>query len=319
MSQGVRTKAGYKDAAAWGESWAAADTILPYTSESIARTYQMNRSAALIGQVAAHEFEHGVQGNAGDMPLELDFNNLGLLEHALGDVNGGVYSFTNELAQYFHIEIDKVAKRYRYGGCMIGSFQMAADSASEQPIMWTPSITARSCVEHSNAIAALTDTQARVYWKHLTAGYCRINILDAALDDQDNQTIKSFGLSVENNLQTDLIDTDSATYYQAPIRNGFRTVELTVGFGRYNAHAVTLQGLHAADTRVQAELFMTGSGGTIKIQLPAMKIKSGLDFNVGGPAVLEGDVTFEAHYNGSGGSAKNSNMSVVDQMEITVT
>jgi len=314
MSYGAKVKAAYVDTAAWGDTWATVTTLLPVASESLVVAYERLRSQALIGQAAAHESELGRIQVTGDLVLELDYNNgHALLEHALGAVSSGTYTPTNDIEDYFHLEIEKGTKRYRFYSCAVNQVVIEGDATSEDPVKFTLSLVAYNATRVDTAFPTLSLTSPnRCYFQHLS--YLRMGDLTDALAAGDNVAIKNFSLTIANNLQIDGKDSGDQTHVLVPMRNGWRTVTLKHGLARYGAIADTLAGLRDAGTRVQAQLHFADSAETIDVYLPQGKIAAGGDMNVGGPGVIEGEFETEWFINSA-----NSNMAAVtDQLSVVV-
>lgn len=314
MSYGAKVKAGYIDTAAWGDTWSAVTALLPVVSENLSVNYERLRSQALIGQAAAHESEIGRIMVAGDIVLELDYNNgHALFEHALGAVSSGTYTPTNDIEDYFHFEVDKGTKRYRFYSCAVNQVAIEGDAASEDPIKVTLSVVAYNATRVDTAFPSLSFTSPnRCYFQHLS--YLRIGDLTDALAAGDNVAIKNFNLTIANNLQIDGKDSSSQSYVLVPMRNGWRVVTLKFALARYLTIADTLAGLRDAGTRIQGQLHFADGAETIDVYLPQGKIAAGGDMSVGGPGVIEGEFESEWFINSA-----NSNMaSVTDQLSVVV-
>jgi hypothetical protein len=316
MSSGVRVSAGWKDAAAWDTAFAQADVFLPIVSESITKTPDMRRSQALVGQVAQHDPDFGIYGVVGDLTYELDYAAAALFEHVMGAVSSEVYTFTDDLDDYFHLEIDKITKRLRYASCIVNSCTISADAQAENPITVTLNVTARTMTQSDTAIGALTDPEKRSFHHHLAgSGYVRIGDTANALDSGDEISISGFEITIDNNIDTEGRDSETTDYALDPIRAGHRSVSCRLMFPRFTADGVTVRGFLDGDTAIQMSIYLYLDGtNTCLFNFPYGKVVEGANFNVGGPGIIAGEINTEWFYNGT----KNSYMAVTDQMQITV-
>lgn len=310
---GHAAKVGYREAAGWNTAFQQANQIVPFISEGLTAEYDQLRSQALIGEAASHEFFNGHQKVAGNLDWELDYDNLGLLKYAFGAESAGVFSLANDLSAGFHLEIDKITKRYRFGTCYFNSLTISGEAGSTDPIKCSGNVVSRNVTRSDTAFPSLTDSPNRAYWPH--TDYLYLGDQANALTSDDEIAIKSWELSLENNLQVDAIDTSDPDYVLSPLRNGFRKVTLKFSLARVNTDTASLlPGWKDEATRLQGILRLANGSDSILIYLPETKIAEGGDWNVGGPGVIEGEVTLEAFVN-----RNNTPMSTVsDQVEIHV-
>lgn len=324
-SSGYATKAAIKLAQAWDNAWASAvDTLLPFVSETLTRSFDELRSEALVGQAAAHPFAHGTEVVTGDLVLELTYGvATELLGYGFGAQTAGAITFANDLStKTFNLEIEKVEARYRFYACMVNSITISGSADSARPVSVTLGLIAQKGDKVATAFPTLSlpsdGTEDRVYFEHL-----RVSGGGALFADQANAIaagdeipISSFELAVENNLQADAKDSASG-YVVQPMRDGFRTVSVKVGLARYTSTTDNFVTWKNADTDLQAKFTLGNGTETVVLEIPYCKVSDGANFNVGGPGVLTDEVTLAAFYNGSGGSAVNAYMSVTDQAKLT--
>lgn len=308
---GVLAQAGWSPATSWTQAHQAATQRLRMVSESITEAYDKLRSQALIGQAAQHEFENGIVNVQGDIVCELayDANDTtpfddGILEYCLGANSSRTYDMANALDKWFHLTIDKVTRRYYFSSCKVNSFTISGEADSESPVKLSMNVTARIAADDATVFPSLASAGAPVYFKHMVASsaswfYLNAFGTDGALDSTDATNIKSFELACDNALKSDDKDSGSAVYVVEPARGGFRIVTLKVGIARYLASGPisSLRTWKAAGTKLQGLLGFSDGSSTYLFYLPQMKITEGADFNVGGPGVIEGDVTFECFRN----------------------
>lgn len=317
---GVLAQAGFIAAASWTEDHVAATTRLRLVSESMTEAYDKLRSSALIGQAAQHEFINGIANVTGELVVELSYDNDAILEFCFGSVVATrQYEFTNALAKWFHLTIDRSTRRHYFSSCKVNSFTISGDASAEDPIRLSMNLTSRVATDAATVFPTLAAVGDPVFFKHLYASSVSGFWLDTsagtnALAAADALNIKSFEITVDHALQTDGKDSWSPSSVLDPVVNGFRSVSLKVSLARYLSTAPTssLRTWKAAATRLQGLLTFTSSPNSYVFYLPEMKISEGAEFNVGGPGAIEGDVTFQCFRNNN-----NTNMAAVaDQLEI---
>lgn len=322
---GTAVKAGYSDCATWATAFAAAGTIVPLVSETLSKAYDLSRSEALIGVAAEREPDLGTDLITGDIVWELDYDNHGLLAYCFGALGSGIYDFAADITDWFHFQIDKSLKRYNFAACAVNSFGISGEIGSGKPVHVSASVVARSLALSDSAFPSISDTAPnRVYAEDLLAGASGVLLgdqTDALSASTDNLAIKTFEFRAENNLQTDGKDTGGGGHVLQPLRQGFRKVTLRLGLARYATPGATyvaptsLATWKDAGTRLQASMLLTGTGGTMLLQIPEARIPEGLNWNVGGPGVIEDSVLLECYQN-----LHNTPMSAVsDQARLTTT
>jgi hypothetical protein len=308
---GMLAQAGWSPATSWTQAHQAATQRLRMVSESITEVYDKLRSQALVGQVAQHEFINGIVNVTGEIVCELSFDandttpfDDGILEYCMGANSSRTYDLANTSDKWFHLTIDKVTRRYYFASCKVNSFSLSGEADSEAPIKLSLNITARVVTDDATVFPSLAVAGSPVFFKHMilsSASYFMINAFgaDGALDATDACNIKSFELAVDNALKSDSKDSGSAVYVVDPARDGFRTVTLKVSVARYLATAPisSFRTWKAAGTQLQAIIGFSDGSSTYICYLPQMKITEGADFNVGGPGIIEGEVSFEAFRN----------------------
>ncbi len=309
MSSGHAVKMGFREGGNWGSAFAQANTIIPFTSESLTKTFDQLQSQALVGQAAAHETENGHQMVPGDVEWELDFTNHALLKYAMGSESAGLYSLTNDLGNVFHLEIDKIVNRHRFESCRMGSLTISGDATSTDPIACSGNVIARSHSTNSTAISALSDTLDRVFFRHISS--FRIGVVANALDSSSELAIKDFELNLDDALQTDGKDS-SALMVLDPISNGFRKATLKIGVARVGSPVLqVLASLKENNIRVQAQLVFSNGSSSFSINMPQAKIVEGLNMSIGGPGVIEDSFTLELFNN-----KNNAFMATAGQFDI---
>lgn len=315
---GVLAQAGWAAGTSWSQAHQTETAKLRILSESMTETYDKLRSAALLGYASPHEFENGHLMVTGEVVVELCYDGDGIIEYCMGAVSSRTYTLTAQLSKVFHMTIDRVTKVYKFAGCKVNSFTIAGQ-VGEEPVKLTLNITARSVtVANAGTFAALAAPGAPVLFPHLLASAVSGLWLGDQADSLaagDALPVKSFELSCDNALQADAKDSSDPAYVLEPLRNGTRPITLKLGLARYLATAPTtsLRGWKTAGTRLQAILVLASGSDSYTMYLPDIKITEGADFNVGGPAMIEGAVTLEAYRN-----LHNTPLAAVtDQLQIT--
>jgi len=310
---GLKGQAGFAAASSWGATFVPATTMIPFVSESITKNFDRMMSKALIGQAGEHESEVGRQIVAGDLVMDLDYNNLGLLEYALGDLTTGTYSLTMDLPM-FHLEIDKGVQRYRFQSCKVNQVTIAGSAGAEDPITVTLNVIAYSATISGSTFPSLSlSTPTRAWFEDLSM--FRIGDLADALAPGDELGISSFELVCNHGLQADGKDSSNQANVLEPIRNEFRQVTAKFGLARNSSDAENIADLCAAGTRVQAQLALTNGSDSFTVYLPQGKVTVPPHMNVSGPGVISSEFETSWHYNND-----NSNMSTrEDQVEIVVS
>jgi hypothetical protein len=310
MSSGYSAAAMLKDTASWATAFAQGDTEIPIVSETISQGFAWQRSSALDGYAAQKTASIGRNLVAGDLTFNLDYTYHHMLKYAFGSYSASTYEFTNDLDAWFHLELDKVLKRYRYPSCMVNSLTITGDAGSDTPIQCTTNLVTQSETRSDTALDSYSPTWDSAYFNECIL---RIGNLDDALDSGDELAINSFEITVENNLETD--GPQNSTTIVEPARNGFRNVMLKLGFPRYITGTNALDAFKIAGTLLQATLVITDGSSSLSFYFPEMKITEGGNWPVGGPEIITDEVTLECYRNIN----NTSNMaSVGDQIEIVV-
>lgn len=290
----VKSKAGYIEAASWTAPYVQPTTIIPLKSESFSVNYDRLQDQALVGRSSAAESFNGHVNVNGDLQWYLDYDNHGLMKYAFGALAGGVYTH-DELTSCANIEIEKEIHRLRLNATRFNSLTISGDVGSTEPVLCSGQGVTRVATRSATAFPSLTDTPNRAYFKDISL--FRIGDLTDALVAGDALAIKSFEIGIENGLQVDAKDS-SGLYVLDPVWNDFVRFTLKLGIARINTtNASQLPVWKEADTRLQAMLTLSGTGGAFTFIFPQMKIVEGADFSVGGPGVIEGDVTLECYMN----------------------
>jgi hypothetical protein len=310
--RGVLAQAGFSAASSFTQAHQTATAKLRLVSETMSINYEKQRSQALIGRPAQHEFVPSVSMVQGDLVIELSYDDDDILEYCMGDETARTYEFANELEKFFHLTIDRGTTRFTFRGCMVNSFTISGE-AGEAPVQLSMSLVAYAGTTTGSAFPSLSDPGAPVYFSQLSHVY--LGDQADALSGSDELYVKSVSYTCNNNLQIDGVDSAQPTAILQPIRNGFREVSATFGLARYydSAPTTSIFGWKNSGTALQSTTVFQSGSDSYTIYLPNAKISESNDFAVGGPSALEGDLTLEAFYNGS----TNSYMSgVADQMEI---
>ena len=94
----------------------------------------------------------------------LDYNNYGtLLECAMGNVGGGVYTITNDdLPKHLVLEIEKVIQRHRYFPAKLSGFTISGRANEKVTIAFKWIVRKRTIVANAFPAAALQIGRAHV-------------------------------------------------------------------------------------------------------------------------------------------------------------
>lgn len=315
---GTLSRAAFSVSAAWATAFdMAAPKPLRLVSESMTQSFDKIRSSALMGYAAENQFYNGHQMVSGEVVVDLAYDNSDILEYCMGAAATTTYTFTDQLSKCFHLVIDKnlssaSAYRFQYAGCKVMSFSITGE-VGETPVRLSMQIVARSQAISTTAFPTVAAHDEPVLFKHFTTAH--LGLISAAIST--GPAIKSFEISVDNALQVDAKDTTDTAYVIEPIRNGFRKVTVKLGLSRYLSTAPTssLNGWKTGGNSLQLSLAATNGADTYAIAFPQMKIADGLGWSVGGPGVIETDLTLEAYRN-TDNITPGTNYLVTDQMQI---
>lgn len=316
---GTLSRAAWAPASSWSAAYSETSAKqLRLVSESLTQNFDKVRSAALLGSAAENEFYNGHQMIAGELVVDLAYDNSEILEYCLGSAASTTYSFTDALSKVFHLCIDKNSAsassyRYNFAGCKVASFTISGEPG-ETPVRLSMQLICRSLAIVSTAFPTVTAPDEPLLFKHLSTFWIGANT--ATLSSSDALPVKSFEVSVDNALQADAKDTSDTSYVLEPVRNGFRKVTLKLGLARYLTTAPTSSLLtwKTGGTKLSAIAMFSNGTDTYTFNIPLMKITEGVTWNVGGPGMIEADVTLEAFKNDS--STTGSLSGVTDQMQI---
>lgn len=321
---GILVKAGYSDCATWITAHAAAGTVIPIVNETLTKQFDLNRSEALTGSAGEKEFFLGTDIIAGDLTWELDYDNHGLFAYAFGSLGGGIYDLADEITDWFHLTIDKVTERWYFAACAINALTISGEIGSQKPVRCTASLICRSASRAATAFPAISETPARVFAEHLLGGAYGVRLadqVDALSSSTDNLGIKNFEFKLENNLKGDDKDSSGGGHVLQPIRQAPRKVTMRYGLARYSqpgatyVNPTTLATWKETPTRLQSDLLLSGSGGTMTLQIPEAKIVEGANWSIGGPGPIEDSIVLECFDN-----LHNTPMSAVTkQARLTTT
>ena len=320
---GYASKAGIKTGQTWGAAWAAVDTLLPFVSESITPNYDQLVSEALIGQASLEGMTLGTMMVPGDLVMDLAYGLTGpadIIAYAMGLRSTEEITLSNNLsANVFNLEIDKIQTRHRFSSCMVDKVTIAGKIGEGKPTKVTASLVCRSWTTTATAFPSISFSgeETRVFPEDIrnTNGHFYIGDLSDAMAVGDAMPIGDYEITIENGFVVDSKDSASI-YVVQPGRNARRKITLKIGLQRYNSTTANFDTWKAAGTALQAELALeAASGSDVIFQFPHLKISDGANFPIGGPAMITGEVTLSAYYNGS----VNAYMAVTDALEVNMT
>jgi hypothetical protein len=299
-STGILSKMGIKAGiATWPTAYAAVDSLIPYTSETIGQGFNRIEDVSLVGSAGRAPSDQGVQALTGQTVHHLDYNNFdALLEGFFGSVSSRVFEYTDDLlAKYFWLEFEKQVSRWRIGAAKITKILIAgeADGVCNITLDWI----ARDIDYNATAFPSISTPGARTR--------VRFEDLQFAVDTiaagppvvgTDNRKISSFELELDRVLVPDDYATrgtaGDAKYPLEPIPNDFRMNTLKISVPRYNTDAewVTWKD---SNTPIQAIMNFVRGSETFVIDLPDLRVTEGGDPQVGGAERLQFDVTLQAY------------------------
>jgi hypothetical protein len=300
---GVLSKLGLKDVAGWTTAYAAVDEVSPFVSETLSQAFTRLEDVSLVGTAGRAVSKQGVQALAGQTVHLLDYNNFDtIFEAAFGNKSTRTFTFTDRLAKYLWLEIDKQNSRWRFGAAKIGKIVISGEK--DDYVRLTVDWVGRDIDRNATAFPGISTPGARnlVRFEDLQARF--ETIASGAPGSSDEKRLESFELEIDNVLVEDDYASKSATASEEkwplePIRNGFRVVKLKIKQPRYDSDADFLT-WKDADTPIQADFTFSAGGETFVIDLPDMRITTGGDAPVGGPERVQNEYELDCYYPAAG-------------------
>jgi hypothetical protein len=259
---------------------------MPFDSEGMTEQYEEIEHNDLLGYGGREPSDHGNVNIVGSTIHELDYDNFDpLFEAAMGQVSTRTFAPTNDhVGKYYWIEFDKQVERWQYGACKANKIVIRGPENNGLVVMEVEHY-GRLLIRDSDAlvVGALTSS-SKVLFKNLDF---RIGDYVDALAGGDSVKISSFELTFERNFKKDdFTNNTTGIYCEEPVPGDWRNVTLSLEIPRYNTTNDLFADWKQAGTGLQASFTFTGTGGTLLISLPEMRIFSGFDMPIEGPAPL---------------------------------
>lgn len=308
---GFLSKCGIKTGIAWDDAWAAVDTMIPFSDESIIKTIQRVDSIALEGKAGKRVGKQGLIEVAGALNGDLDYYNWGgILEAALGTDTAGVYTFADSNTKIIRMEFEKSVSRWRIKSAKVNKMTISGNKGESLKIALDI-----IGMGHSRSATAFPSLSLSNYSQVMFSdsnGYIRIGNQDDALDAGDNIGLESFSLEITNNFKTDDYTNEGQNLLD-PLRNDFREVMFNFKIPRYSAD--TFQDWKDGGTLLQAALYFTDGTKTFLIEIPEFKIHEGFNANIGGGNILTQEGGNPCYRN----SSNTPMTAITDEARITIT
>ena len=323
IGKGFEGILGVKKEATWGTPVAVNEDI-PFVSESFGREIEKHADEVLRGKAGAGASIAGNKTFPFTVPCKLTYEDLDLLiAIAMGaagtpSANGGLYdntySLAENLAYAFTAAVYKGVSVWEYAGCKIDTMKISGEANKPLDIEFggvSKDLDLDSATNTSGVLTGLDteDAASKIMFSDLEF---KIAAQTNALSGESEKGIKSFELSLANNMALDHFDNTGLVILE-PQRNGFREVKLTFAVPRYEAD--TYLDWRDADTALHAYLKFTSGNYLFDIHLPKLKIDKA-EAPVGGPGLIEQSIECTCFRDPGSASAS---FTLTDEMEIDVT
>lgn len=307
---GVLSKCGLgEETVAYGTA-ATATEMQKLLSESISPEISRVASPILDGTAAQREDRRGNLAVAGDIEVELDYDNNDLLfEAAFGNAAGGVYTLIETEATSLTVWIEKTVSRMRALGAKVNSFTLAGSAGENW--MGTFSIKAQDSDIVATAFASISLTSSEPW--AFDSSKIRLGTLDDALTDNDQIYMINISIEVNHNLEDGIYRSNSDNPLEH-LKGGFRDVKISGEIARYDTDQYATW--EAAETQLQMDITIPGSGSNnALIEFPVLKISQVPNVPVGGPGPAGIPIEFMAYLN----SSRNSYIDATKEIRLTIT
>jgi len=309
--------------AAWG-TVLEVDEAIPFVSESFGREIEKHADEVLRGMAGAGASIAGNKTFPFTIPAKLTYEDLDLLiAIAMGaagspSANGALYDNTYSLAEnlsyFFTAAVYKGVSVWEYAGCKLDTMKISGEANKPLDIEFggvSKDLDLSSATNTAGVLQALSteDAAAKIMFSDLEF---KIAAQATALAGESEKGIKSFELSLANNMALDQFDNTGEVILE-PQRNGFREIKFTFAVPRYEAD--TYLDWRDADTALHAWLKFTSGDYVFDIHLPKIKIDKA-EAPVGGPGLIEQSI--ECTCFRDPGSVSET-FTLTDEMEIDVT
>lgn len=299
---GVRGKLGIgEEVSAYGTA-ATATEMLRMLSESISPEIARVSSPILDGTAAQREDRRGNKTVAGDIEIEMDYDNNDLLfEAAFGAESSGVYDLVETEHISLTLWIEKTVSRFRAIGAKVNSFALAG-SAGENWI-GTFNFKSEDSDRVATAFAGISLTASEPWAFDSTK--IRLANLDNVIADGDQIYMTNVSIEVNHNLDDGAYRSNSDLPLEH-LKAGFREIKVTGEIARYDTDQYATW--EAAETLLQMDFTIPGTGAnTALIELPVLKITQIPNVPISGPGAAGVPIELAGYLNAS----RNSDMSGV--------
>jgi len=288
---------------------ATATEMLRLLSEGISPEIARVASPILDGTAAQREDRRGNKTVAGDLEIEMDYDNNDLLfEAAFGSESSGVYDLVETEHLSLTLWIEKTVSRFQALGAKINSFTLAG-SAGENWI-GTFNFKSKDSDRVATAFAGISLTSSEPWAFDSTK--IRLAIQDAALDDDDQIYMTNASIEINHNLDDGAYRSNSDLPLEH-LKSGFREIKVTGEIARYDTDQYATW--EAAETLLQMDFTIPGTGSNnALIQLPVLKITQIPNVPISGPGPAGVPIELTAYLN----AARNTNLSAITK-EVRLT
>lgn len=321
-SVGSNAQLGIGEETVWASGTITITKFLPFNSESITKTKEVQFTEAIRGQTARSIWRTGKTTVGGDIGLEVIPDSAGIftiIKHALGrNVTAGPSGagyYTHRIMcsgvqpQGLRVEVERDAAAFTYIGMMVN--QMTLECRVGEPLTATFSMIGKD--ESTGATPTTATTMSTLNPLTYDEGSLYIDGSSTATE------ISGFTLTVNNNLKEDKMALGSASRIAIP-RSGFRDVtgSLNVEFDNLLNYNRFING-----TETALKLSFTSddhSAGTSHYQLDTYLprvVFTGNTPTVTGPDLIYHDLPFLALYSNNGGYDEKDEIRMILSSNIT--
>lgn len=289
-------------------TWGTAVTptrFYEFTDESLALTIERIESEGLRAGnrvLRSDRYAVGQKAVEGSVTMDVTAENIGLLfQHGLGsnstaNTSGSVYTHTATLADPYSLGLtlevgrpgnDGTVRAFTYNGCKISEFTLSNSTNELLTAEW-------SFIGKDETTGSITSASFPASQELLSFVGATITLGGSSFETKD------ISISVNNGLDAERYILGSQTI-NAPVANAMTEItgEITAEFKDLTAYNRIINATHAA---VVAKWEGTSISGTYKrsvtVNMPVCRF-DGATPNVGGPEIVDQQLTFKALYNGT--------------------
>jgi hypothetical protein len=313
--QGTLSRCALGVESTWGAGVAVTE-LIPFTSESIARTIAQLQSEYIDGYAGRRRMYNSIVSPAGGLEFEMIWDEItgGIigLERLIkgsmgasardGSNNLNKYYFAEDIAASYTIAFNKLVSVWEAQGCKINALIISGEAG--QKLKGSVEILARNLLRTGdagivNAAAAITGISPTIVPQNVMFDDVVFRLGDQAdaLASGDRLKISSFNLGLGNKLSdhehasVDATNVDSSLSMEF-LRSGFRDVKLSITIPRYISDQI-LTWLNSK-TALQADLKITSGSYQFNILLPNIKVAGDPAIPISGPELVKAAFNFVA-------------------------